>query len=57
MTISVAVEVPFAGESAPAVEYRVGDDLALSQGGLWSGASLFGGLSLAKILDDDVKCG
>src|SRR5215210_9528800 len=53
----VAVEVPFAGESAPAGEDREGDDLALAQGGWWSGASLFGVLRVAKIVDDDVKCG
>src|SRR5918995_630392 len=57
MGLGVAVEVPFAGESAPAGEDREGDDLALAQGGWWSGASLLGVLRVAKIVDDDVKCG
>jgi hypothetical protein len=57
MRLGVAVEVPFAGESAPTGEDREGDDLALAQGGWGSGASsLFALLILAKIVDDDVKC-
>src|SRR5215212_11055859 len=56
MGLGVAVEVPFAGEPRPAGEDGEGDYLALAEGGWWSGASLFGGLRLAKIVDDDVKC-
>jgi hypothetical protein len=55
MGLGVAVEVSFAGESAPTGEDREGDDLALAQGGWWSGASLFGSMRVAKIVDDDVK--
>jgi len=57
MGLGVAVEVSFAGESAPTSEDRESDDLALAQGGWWSGASLFGVPRVAKIVDDDVKCG
>jgi hypothetical protein len=57
MGLCVAVEVPLAGETAPASEDGKGDYLALAEGGLWSGASLLRALRLAKIVDDDVKCG
>ena len=57
MGLSVAVEVPFAGESRPGGEDGQGDDLALAEGGWGSGASLFGGPRLAKIVGDDVECG
>jgi hypothetical protein len=58
MDLGVAVEVPFAGEPGPAGEDREGDDLALAEGGWWSGASsLFGGPRVAKIVDDNVKYG
>src|SRR5918997_2123619 len=56
MGLGVAVEVPFASESRPVGEDGEGDDLALAEGGWGSGASLLGGLRLAKIVDDDVKC-
>jgi len=55
--LGVAVEVPFAGESRPAGEVGEGDDLAPAEGGPWSGPSPFGGPRLAKIVDDNVKCG
>jgi hypothetical protein len=57
MCLGVAVEVPFAGEPGPAGEDREGDDLALAEGGRRSGASLFGGPRLAKIVDDELECG
>jgi hypothetical protein len=57
MGLGVAVEVPFAGEPRPAGEDGEGNYLALAEGGWRSGASLFGGLRLAKIVDDDLKCG
>jgi hypothetical protein len=57
MCLGVTVEVPFAGESRPAGEDGEGDDLAPAEGGPWSGPSPFGGPRLAKIVDDDVKCG
>ena len=57
MGLGVAVEVSFAGESAPTSEDRESDDLALARGGWWSGALLFGVPRVAKIVDDDVECG
>jgi hypothetical protein len=57
MGLGVAVEVPFAGEPRPAGEDGEGDYLAAAEGGRWSGALPFGGPRLAKIVDDDVKCG
>jgi hypothetical protein len=56
MTISVAVEVPFAGESAPAGEDSEGDDLALAEGGFRTWA-LFRRLGVAKVVNHDIKCG
>src|SRR5215204_7764278 len=56
MTISIAVEVPFAGESAPAGEDSEGDDLALTEGGFRT-RTLFRRLSLAKVVNHDIKCG
>src|SRR5215208_549175 len=56
MIISVAVEVPFAGESAPAGEDSEGDDLALTEGGFRT-RTLFRRLSLAKVVNHDIKCG
>ncbi len=57
MGLGVAIEVPFAGESRPAGEDGEGDYLALAEGGRGSRTSLFAGPRLAKIVDDDVKCG
>src|SRR5215212_1170784 len=56
MTISVAVEVPFAGESAPAGEDSEGDDLTLAEGGFRTRA-LFGRPGLAKVVNHDIKYG
>src|SRR5215211_3792238 len=56
MIISVAVEVPFAGESAPAGEDSEGDDLALTEGGFRT-RTLFRRLGLAKVVNHDIKCG
>src|SRR5918994_3462523 len=57
MGLGVAVEVTFASEPRPAGEDGKGDDLALAEGGWGSGASLLGGLRLAKIVDEDVEYG
>jgi hypothetical protein len=57
MTLGVAVEVSLAAESRPAGEDSQSDDLALTEGGLWAGASLLGPVGLAEVLDDDVECG
>jgi hypothetical protein len=56
MTISVAVEVPFAGESAPAGEDSEGDDLPLAEGGFRT-RTLFRRLGLAKVVNHDIKRG
>src|SRR5215212_2171535 len=56
MTISVAVEVPFAGESTPAGEDSEGDDLTLAEGGFRTRA-LFRRPGLAKVVDHDIKYG
>src|SRR5215211_1469835 len=56
MIISVAVEVPFAGESAPAGEDSEGDDFALAEGGFRT-RTLFRRLGLAKVVNHDIKCG
>src|SRR5512133_519005 len=56
MTISVAVEVPFAGESAPAGEDSEGDDLTLAEGGFRTRA-LFRRPGLAKVVNHDIKYG
>jgi len=56
MTNSVAIEVPFAVEAAPAGEDSEGDDLALAKGGFRT-RTLFRRLSLAKVVDHDIKCG
>jgi hypothetical protein len=57
MGLGVAEEVPFAGEPGPAGEDGEGDDLATTEGGLGAGSAPFGPMRLAKIVDDDVKCG
>ena len=57
MDLGVALEVPFAGESAPAGEDREGDDLALAEGGIRAWSAPYGSMRLAKIVDHDVKCG
>src|SRR5215217_8153924 len=55
MTISVAVEVPFAVEAAPAGEDSEGDDLALAEGGFRT-RTLCRWLGLAKVVNHDIKC-
>src|SRR5829696_1137064 len=57
MDLSVAVEVPLAGEPRPPSEDGQGDDFALGEGGWLSGASLFGGVRLAEVIHDDVEYG
>ena len=56
MSLGIAVEVPFAGESRPAAEDREGDDLATTEGGIRTGSAPFGSMRVAKIVNDDVKC-
>src|SRR5918993_1148061 len=56
MTISVAIEVPFAVEAAPAGEDSEGDDLALAEGGFRT-RTFFRWLGLAKVVNHDIKCG
>jgi hypothetical protein len=56
MSLGIAVEVPFAGESRPPAEDREGDDLATTQGGIRTGSALFGLMNLAEIVNHDVKC-
>jgi hypothetical protein len=55
--VGVAVEVPFAGEPSPTSEGSEGDDLASTEGGIGAGASTFGLMKLAKIVNHDIKCG
>src|SRR5215204_4714850 len=57
MDLSVAVEVPLAGEPRPPSEDGQGDDFALGEGGWRSGASLLGGVRLAEVIHDDVEYG
>ena len=57
MGLSVAIEVPFAGEPRPPSEDGEGDDFALGKGGWRSRASLFGGVRLAEVIHDDVEYG
>src|SRR4029450_4792428 len=57
MGLSVAVEVPLAGEPRPPSEDGEGDDFALAEGGWRSGAWLSGGVRLAEVIHDDVEYG
>ena len=57
MGLSVAVEVPLAGEPRPPSEDGQGDEFALGEGGWGSGASLLGGVRLAEVIHDDVEYG
>jgi hypothetical protein len=56
VTLGVAVEVPFAGESAPTGKDDQGDHLALGKRGLRSGL-LCCGVGLAEVVHADVECG
>src|SRR5215203_481437 len=57
MSLGIAVEVPFAGESRPPAEDREGDDLASTQGGIRTYSAPFGLMRVAKVVNHDVKCG
>src|SRR5215210_6162608 len=54
--LSVAVEVPLAGESRPPGEDGQGDDLARTEGGLRSWPP-FRRTGVAEVIDHDVECG
>src|SRR3712207_2075090 len=56
MARGVAIEVAFAGEAGPPGEDREGDDLALGEGGIGTGAP-FRRTGVAEVVDDDVECG
>src|SRR5919112_5286085 len=57
MSLGVAVEVSLAGESRPAGEDSQGNNLTRGEGGLGAGASLFGEVGLAEVVDHNVECG
>src|SRR5215211_3480495 len=56
VTLSVAVEVPLARETAPAGEEGQGNHLALGEGGLWAGP-LFWRMGVAEVVCDNVEYG
>ena len=56
MSLGIAVEVPFAGESRPAAEDREGDDLATTEGSIRTGSAPLSLMQLAKIVNHHVKC-
>src|SRR5215210_7384347 len=55
--LSVAVEVPLAGESRPPGEDGKGNDLALAEGCIGSGMSFISRAGLAEVVYHDVECG
>ena len=56
LILSVAVEVPLAGEAGPPGEEGEGDDLAFGEGGFGAG-SLFWRMGVAEVVNRNVKCG
>jgi hypothetical protein len=56
VSLGVAIEVPFAGESGPPGEDSQGYSLALGEGGIRARA-LSRRLGLAEVVGHDVECG